>query len=158
MAIARYNLKISSNGNVLIALPTTSKTAGHNDWVLPSDLMTAENPADAVKKLFVQLTGREIDEVARNKHSLQYIQRVDDDKVNYRTEVVLDEQLPMSFSTSSLTRYDKSSNLRIPKYVKFKWVPEGELYYWLTRQYCRLEDIRISYFYPDNVRPAQQAL
>lgn len=152
MAIARYNLKITANGNVLVALPTTSKTAGHNDWVLPSDLMTVDNPADDVKKLFFRLTGRDIDEVARNKHSLKYIQQVEDEKVNYRTEIVLDEELQMSFSTSSLTRYDKNSNLRIPKYVKFKWVPEEELYYWLTRQYCRLEDIRVSYFYPDNGR------
>ena len=158
IAIARYNLKITANGNVLIALPTTSKTSGHNDWVLPSDLMTVENPADDVKKLFNRLTGRDIEEVARNKHSLQYIQRVEDDKVNYRTEVILDEELPMSYSTSSLTRYDKTNNVRIQKYVKFKWVPEDELYYWLTRQYCRLEDIRVSYFYPDNVRPVPQAL
>ena len=152
MSIARYNLKITANGKVLIALPTTSKTAGHNDWVLPSDLMTVDNPANDVRKLFSRLTGRDIEEVARNKHSLQYIQRVEDEKVNYRTEIYLDEELPMSFSTCSLTRYDKANEMRIPKYVKFKWVPEDELYYWLTRQYCRLEDIRISYFYPENGR------
>lgn len=152
MAIARYNLKIRANDKVLIALPTTTKSAGHNCWTLPNDLMTGNDPSEAVKELFTKLTGGlDVNELAQN--TLQYVQRVDEDKVNYRTEIVLDDEIPVSMSTSELVRYDKTSNMRIPKYVKFKWVPEDELYYWLTRQYCRLEDIRISYFYPDNIRP-----
>jgi hypothetical protein len=114
--------------------------------------MTGNDPATAVKELFASLTGGlDINEVAKNK--LEYVQRVDEDKVNYRTEVELAEPINVSMATSELVRYDKTSNMKIPKYVKFKWVPSDELYYWLTRQYCRLEDIRISYFYPDNVRP-----
>lgn len=152
MAIARYNLKISCNGKVLIALPTTTKTDGHNCWTLPNDLMTGNDPISAVKELFAGLTGGlDIDSVAKNK--LEYKQILDDDKVNYRTEVVVDHEFPASMAVCELTRYDKGSNMKIPKYVKFKWVPESELYYWLTRFYCRMEDIRISYFYPDNIRP-----
>lgn len=152
MAIARYNLRINSNGLTLIALPTTTKSNGHNCWTLPNDLMTGNDPATAVKELFASLTGGlDINEVAKNK--LEYVQRVDEDKVNYRTEVELAEPINVSMATSELVRYDKTSNMKISKYVKFKWVPSDELYYWLSRQYCRLEDIRISYFYPANVRP-----
>lgn len=151
MAIARYNLKIRCKDRVLIALPTTSKSAGHNCWTLPNDLMVGE-PVGAVKLLFSMLTGGlDVDVWANNK--LEYKQIVEDEKVNYRTEIDVNKEFEASMAKCELMRYDKSSNMKIPKYVKFKWVPEDELYYWLTRQYCRMEDIRISYFYPDNGRP-----
>lgn len=152
MAIARYNLKIRCKDRVLIALPTTTKTDGHNSWTLPNDLMTGNSQQEAVKLLFHMLTGGlDVDELALNK--LEYKQMVEDEKVNYRTEIEVAHEFPASMAKCELMRYDKTSNTKIPKYVKFKWVPEDELYYWLTRQYCRMEDIRISYFYPDNGRP-----
>lgn len=150
-SLARYYLKIRCKDRILIALPTTTKSDGHNSWTIPNDLIKASNH-EAVNLLFNQLTGGlDIDSESRNE--LVYIQNEEDDgKVYYKTEVVVDREIPVSMGTCSLTRYDKTSNLRIPKYVKFKWVPESELYYWLTRSHCRMEDIRISYFYPDNDR------
>lgn len=154
MAIARYNLSIRYNGKVLIALPTTTINDGHNNWTLPSDLIADSDPKDAVSYIFNQITGLDLEAEAKNR--LEYKQRVEDGKIYYRTEIVLDHEIPVTqwntMASCRLTRYDKNSNLRIPKYVKFKWVPEDELYYWLTRQYCRIEDVKISYFYPDNGR------
>lgn len=154
MAIARYNLSIRYKGKVLIALPTTTINDGHNNWTLPNDLIADSDPKDAVAYIFNQITGLDLEAEAKNR--LEYKQRVEDGKIYYRTEIVLDHDLPVTqwntMASCRLTRYDKASNLRIPKYVKFKWVPEDELYYWLTRQYCRIEDVKISYFYPDNGR------
>lgn len=148
MTIARYNLKIRCKDKVLIALPTTTKTDGHNSWTFPNDLLSKGTPEECVQSVFKQLTGLEVEDVALNE--LEYIQRVDEEKVAYKTEIEVRNQIPVSFGSCTLTRYDKTSNMRIPKYVKFKWVPEDELYYWLTRSYCRLDDIHTSYFYPEN--------
>lgn len=150
MTIARYNLKIRCKDKVLIALPTTTKTDGHNSWTFPNDLMSKGTPQECVESVFKQLTGLDVESEAINK--LEYIQRCEEDKVSYKTEIEVRNQIPVSFGSCTLTRYDKTSNLRIPKYVKFKWVPEDELYYWLTRSNCRLDDIFVSYYFPESSR------
>lgn len=150
MTVARYNLKIRCKDKVLIALPTTTKTDGHNSWTFPNDLMSKGTPQECVESVFKQLTGLDVQSEAINK--LEYIQRCDEDKVSYKTEIEVRTQIPVSFGSCTLTRYDKTSNLRIPKYVKFKWVPEDELYYWLTRSNCRLDDIFVSYYFPESSR------
>ena len=160
MAIARYHLKIKKGDKVLVALPTTTKDAGHNSWTLPNDLDSSdETPSEVVRKIFAKLSGGvDLNDVLI-QNTLEYSHRVDDDgKVDYRTEIILRPKNDIEFSmvNSDLMRYDKTSELRIPKYVKYKWVPESELYYWLTRSCCRLEKIRVSYFYPDNVRPVSR--
>ena len=110
MAIARYNLKIRANDKVLIALPTTTKSAGHNCWTLPNDLMTGNDPSEAVKELFGTVAEKVANRPGGYTRIIKLGNRQDDAAPICFIELVdFDENMAKTAKKATRTRRSKKS-------------------------------------------------